>query len=131
MLKVITKDYEVEEKVQCVKKKDGKEEILYEFEMKLTQDEVFELVEMVKKVVATGEKSEEFDGVQEEAHDLIGEICFKEHKEPFLEAGGKLKYYEMVEMLFDFFLAARLESQTKRANMMISKLPKELQNYHK
>ena len=43
MLKVLSKDYEIEEKVQFTKKDNDGEKVLYEFEMKLTENELQEL----------------------------------------------------------------------------------------
>ena len=127
MLKVTRKEYEIEETIQAVGN-DG--EVLYEFQMQLTDEETLKFRKLLfdenyklsKKMNEENEEeiTEKLLKMQEELED----ICFKEHKEPFLKALGQYKYDEMVEMLVGFFIELFAEKRTQQINTMTSSLRK-------
>ena len=140
MLSIITKKYEIEEEISLADENDNK---IYSFMMQLSADDLKKLKESLLNKntlkLATKIKSledmklseEESDNVLEMAdkmnqasYDLIGELCFKEHKDEFIEKGGEAKYSEMVEMISDFLLMHFMSKQTERANTMNTNLAK-------
>lgn len=136
MLKVTKKQYEVELPIQGLA--DDEETILYEFNMRITPDELKEIndiifsadtIKLAKKTVRANE--EEADELEEKLEEKVlndqerfEDICFKEHKEPFKKEMGDYKYLEMVDMMYDFFWNAFAEKKKKQANTMISDLRK-------
>jgi hypothetical protein len=140
MLVLKTKQYEIEEKITLLNEQD---EVTYEFDMQLTSDDIKRLqnalfgkdtLKIASKIKSMENKDlseEEQDKVIElsqkmdkEAVDLIGQLCFKEHKTPFIEKGGESKYEEMVEIIVDFLLIYFISKQTKRTNTITSSLEK-------
>ncbi len=135
MLKVTKRQYEIEEQIQGIGNDD---EILYEFTMQITSEELQRINEIIinEESIKLAKKSARVDGEEkEEIEAKILEIatanqtefeciCFKDHKEPFIKAVGEYKYLEMVELLFDFFIKAFLEKKTKTVDTMNTYLHK-------
>jgi len=135
MLKVTKRQYEIEEQIQGIGNDD---EILYEFTMQITSEELQRINEIIinEESIKLAKKSARVDGEEkEEIEAKILEIatanqtefeciCFKDHKEPFIEEVGEYKYLEMVELLFDFFIKAFLEKKKKTVDTMNTYLHK-------
>lgn len=139
MLTLTKKEYELEEKVQ-VKGEDGN--IIYEFTMQITPDEMKELKDLIfdeddvknGRKMAKLEKEGNIEGLEEmeakvienarNRQERLEEICFKEHREEFKEKAGEYKYLEMVEMMFDFFVKTFADQRAKQVNTMSSHLRK-------
>lgn len=137
MLTLTKKEYEVEEPVQL---KDEQDNIIYEFTMQITPDEMKELKDLIfdDKDVKNGRKLAKLDSDSDEYEELeaevldnakkrqerLEEICFKEHREEFKEKAGEYKYLEMVEMIYDFFFEAFVDQRAKQVNTMTSSLKK-------
>lgn len=139
MLTLTKKEYELEEKVQV---NDEKGNIIYEFTMQITPDEMKELKDLIfdEQDVKNGRKMSKLEtsGNVEELEELeakvldnakkrqerMEEICFKEHREEFKEKAGEYKYLEMVEMMFDFFVKTFADQRAKQINTMSSHLRK-------
>lgn len=137
MLTLTKKEYEVEEPVQL---KDEQGNVIYEFTMKITPDEMKELKELIfdDKDVKNGRKLAKLDSASDEYEELetkvldnakkrqerLEEICFKKHREEFKEKAGEYKYLEMVEMIYDFFFEAFVDQRAKQVNTMASSLKK-------
>lgn len=139
MLTLTKKQYEVEEPVQL---KDEQGNVIYEFTMKITPDEMQELKELIfsEEDVKNGrklsklEKSQNIEEYEEleakvlenakKRQDRMEEICFKEHREEFKEKAGEYKYLEMVELIFDFFVETFANQKIKQVNTMSSHLRK-------
>lgn len=137
MLEIKKKKYEIEEPVQL---KDENDNILYQFTMQISENElqrikqiIFEDVEKLKKQYMKSsfedkEKLEkEMDEKIKEKSDEFENICFKEHKEPFKEKSGQYKYDELVESMMGFFINFFVEKQLKPINTSITNL-KSLMN---
>jgi UDP-3-O-[3-hydroxymyristoyl] N-acetylglucosamine deacetylase/3-hydroxyacyl-[acyl-carrier-protein] dehydratase len=77
---------------------------------------------MIDKVL---ELVEEMD---KEAVSLITDLCFKEHKEKFIELGGQAKFDEMIGVISDYLLGFFIKKQTTRTNTINSDLAKILNN---
>lgn len=137
MLTLTKKQYEVEEPVQL---KDEQDNVIYEFTMKITPDEMKELKELIfsENDVKNGRKLAKLDPTSDEYADLeakvlddakkrqnrMEEICFKEHKEEFKEKAGEYKYLEMVELIYNFFVETFADQRAKQINTMSSHLRK-------
>ncbi len=140
MLTLTSKKYEIEEQIQLL---DESNELVYEFTMKITSDELKKLqnallgkdtLKMAKKVkqmenldmsdIETEKAFELMENMDKKAFELIGVLCFKEHKEEFIEKGGIVKYEEMVAITSDFLLTYFIKKQTKRQNTITSNLEK-------
>ena len=137
MLTLTKKEYEVEEPVQL---KDEQDNIIYEFTMQITPDEMKELKDLIfdDKDVKNGRKLAKLDSDSDEYEELeakvldnakkrqerLEEICFKEHREEFKEKAGEYKYLEMVEIIYDFFFETFVEQRAKQVNTMTSSLKK-------
>lgn len=137
---IIKKQYEIEDNIQLM---DENNNILYEFKMQLTDEDINKLqkalfgeetVQLAKKI-----KEMEYKELTEEeekaviemgkqlnlaAENLIDELCFKEHKEPFIKIGGELKYQEMKEMISDYLIGFFTKRQVSRLNTINSDLAK-------
>ena len=143
MLTLTKKEYEVEEPVQ-VKDEDGN--IIYEFTMQITPDEMKELKDLIfnQNDVKNGRKMSKLEtsGNIEELEELeakvienakirqerMEQICFKEHRQEFKEKAGEYKYDEMVEMMFDFFVKTFADQKASQINTMSSHLKKITNN---
>lgn len=134
MLEIKKKEYEIEEPVQLT---DDKNEILYEFVMKINAEElheikqiIFEDAEKIKKEYmkadfsAREEKEKEIEEKIKEKSERFENICFKEHKKPFLEKAGQFKYEELVEAMMGFFINFFVGRQLKPINTSIMNLKK-------
>lgn len=137
MLTLTKKEYEVEEPVQL---KDEQDNIIYEFTMQITPDEMKELKDLIfdDKDVKNGRKLAKLDSDSYEYEELetkvldnakkrqerLEEICFKEHREEFKEKAGEYKYLEMVEIIYNFFFETFVDQRAKQVNTMTSSLKK-------
>lgn len=137
MLTLTKKQYEIEEPVQL---KDEQGNIIYEFTIQITPDEMKDLKELIfdDKDVKNGRKLAKLDSNSEEYEELeaevldnakkrqerMEEIWFKEHREEFKEKAGEYKYLEMVEMIYSFFFEAFVDQRAKQVNTMTSSLKK-------
>lgn len=139
MLTLTRKKYEIEEPIQL---KDEKDNLLYEFKMQITPEEMEKIKNIIfdendkkngKKLSSLElsgniEKYDELEAkVLEDARkrqEQFEKICFKEHQEPFKNVAGEYKYNEMVEMLFDFFIQTFVEKKSQQINTMSSHLRK-------
>ena len=132
MLEIKMKKYEIEEPVQL---KDESDNILYQFTMQITVEElqeikkiIFEDAEKIKKEYSKlnfeqKEKLEkEIETKIKEKSDRFEDICFKEHKEVFKEKAGQYKYDELVENMMGFFINFFVERQLKPINTSIMNL---------
>ena len=139
MLTLTKKEYELEEKVQV---NDEKGNIIYEFTMQITPEEMKELKDLIfdeddvknGRKMAKLEKEGNIEGLEEmeakvienarNRQERLEEICFKEHREEFKDKAGEYKYLEMVEMMFDFFVKTFADQRAKQINTMSSHLRK-------
>lgn len=134
MLEIKRKNYEVDEKVRLVDENDN---VLYEFNMQITSDEMlkikkilFEDGEKLKKryLKASFDEKEQIEKeTEEKIKSKSGEfedICFKEHKELFKEKAGQYKYEETVEEFMGFFINFFMEKQMKPLNTSLMSLKK-------
>jgi len=132
MLEIKKKKYEIEEPVQL---KDESDNILYQFTMQITVEELQEIkkiilenAEKIKKEYSKlnfeqKEKLEkEIETKIKEKSDRFENICFKEHKEVFKEKAGQYKYDELVENMMGFFINFFVERQLKPINTSIMNL---------
>ena len=138
MLEIKKKNYEVSEKVQLT---DEQGNILYEFEMQITDDEMDEIKKIIfanaekkksKYMNANNDEKEEMEKELEkelkENSSRFEEICFKEHRIPFKEKAGNFKYEETVEMLLGFFINWFTEKQLAPVNTTIMNLKNLINN---
>ena len=139
MLTLTKKEYEVEEPVQL---KDEQGNVIYEFTMQITQEEMKELKDLIfdeddvknGRKMAKLEKEGNIEGLEEmeakvienarNRQERLEQICFKEHREEFKQKAGEYKYLEMVEMMFDFFVKTFADQRAKQVNTMSSHLRK-------
>lgn len=139
MLTLTRKKYEVEEPIKL---KDEKDNLLYEFTMQITSDEMEEIKNIIfnENDIKNGRKLSalenngnitEYEELEakvlkeaRERQEKLENICFKEHKIPFKEKAGEYKYTEMVEMIFDFFVQTFVEKKSQQINTMSSHLRK-------
>lgn len=139
MLTLTRKRYEIEEPIQL---KDEKDNLLYEFTMQITPEEMEELKNIIfdKDDIKNGKKlsaleisgnTEKYDELEakvlenaKKRQEKFENVCFKEHKEPFKLKAGEYKYNEMIEMLFDFFVQTFVEKKSQQINTMSSHLRK-------
>lgn len=139
MLTLTKKQFELEEKVQV---NDEQGNVIYEFTMQITPEEMKELRELIfdendvknGRKMAKLEKSENIDELEEleakvldnarNRQERLEQICFKEHREEFKQKAGEYKYLEMVEMMFDFFVKTFADQRSKQVNTMSSHLRK-------
>ena len=139
MLTLTKKQFELEEKVQV---NDEQGNVIYEFTMQITPEEMKELKELIfdendvknGRKMAKLEKSENIEELEEleakvldnarNRQERLEQICFKEHREEFKQKAGEYKYLEMVEMMFDFFVKTFADQRAKQVNTMSSHLRK-------
>lgn len=139
MLTLTRKEYEIEEPIVL---KDENGNNIYEFDMKITSEEMEQLKNLIfdERDVKNGRKLSklELEGKIEEYEELeakvlenaqerqekIEKICFKEHRESFKKVAGEYKYNEMVEMIFDFFVKTFADKKSQQINTMSSHLKK-------
>lgn len=139
MLTLTRKKYEIEETIQL---KDENNNLLYEFVMEITSDEMDKLKNIIfneedlkngRKLSALEleQKYDEYEKLEakvlenaKKRQEELEDICFKEHKEEFIKKAGKYKYNEMVEMLYDFFVQTFVEKKSQQINTMNSHLKK-------
>lgn len=126
---VITKNkYEIEEPVKAL---GENEEILYEFTMQITPEEMGKikkiLLEEPFKIAQKDDKKEIYEDSLK-LQEQFEEIIFKEHKETFKEKCGEYKYSEMVDLIYDFFMKAFIEKKTNHINTMNTNLKKITHN---
>lgn len=139
MLTLTKKQFELEEKVQV---NDEQGNVIYEFTMQITPEEMKELRELIfdendvknGRKMAKLETSGNIDELEEleakvldnarNRQERLEQICFKEHRDEFKEKAGEYKYLEMVEMMFDFFVKTFAGQLAKQVNTMSSHLRK-------
>jgi len=140
MLIITKKQYEIEEDIIL---NDENNNEIYKFTMQLNSDELKQLQEMLignnvlkkaKKIQGfenkdlTDEQIEEVISISDElnstAENLIGQVCFKEHKDKFIELGGQAKYEEMIEVISDYLLGFFIKKKTSRVNTISTDLQK-------
>lgn len=140
MLKISKKEYEIEEQIQLTNEEGN---ILYEFDMKLKDFELKELqnvllgketLKLAKKIknlegkVLTEEETTEVlqmsEDMSKKATETISRLCFKEHKDKFIELSGETKFEEMVEVISDYLLGFFIKKQTNKINTINSDLTK-------
>ena len=139
MLTLTKKEFELEEKVQV---NDEKGNVIYEFMMQITPEEMKELRDLIfdendvknGRKMAKLETSGNIDELEEleakvmknarNRQERLEQICFKEHREEFKEKAGEYKYLEMVELMFDFFVKTFADQRAKQVNTMSSHLRK-------
>lgn len=138
MIQLQVKKYELEDKIQLLGE-DGS--VLYEFPLQLTSEELKELkdallgkdiiklakdIEKLEKGLLNEKETADLTTYSEElnstAESLIGKICFKEHKDKFIELGGKDRYNEMLGVISDYLLSFFIKRQVKRIDMINSDL---------
>lgn len=134
MLEIKKKKYEIEESVQL---KDESDNLIYEFTMQITAEELQEIRKMLfEDAEKMGKKYakanvEDKSKLENEIEDKIKSksekfenICFKEHKIPFKEKAGQYKYDELVENMMSFFINFFVEKQLKQVNIGFMNLKK-------
>ena len=143
MLTLTKKQFELEEKVQV---NDEQGNVIYEFTMQITPEEMKELRDLIfdendvknGRKMAKLEKSENIEELEEleakvldnarNRQERLEQICFKEHREEFKQKAGEYKYLEMVEMMFDFFVKTFADQRAKQVNTMSTNLRKITNN---
>lgn len=132
MLEIKKKKYEIEEKIRL---SDENDETLYEFDMKITPEELLEIKRILfedaeklskKYNISNFEEKEKLETQVEEAikskTDRFEDICFKEHKQPFKDLAGQYKFEELVGEITGFFMKFFVEKQIKPLNTSIMNL---------
>jgi len=141
---IIKKQYEIEEPIKLV---DENENILYEFKMQLTDEDVDQLenalfgediIKLAKKIKEMENKTltEEEEAkiiemgkeLNSTAEDLIEKLCFKDHKDEFIRLGGVSKYNETKALIGDYLTNFFMKRQVSRINTINSDLAKISQN---
>ena len=142
MLKVTNKEYEIEETVQLTKIIDGKETVVYDFKMQLTEADMLEIKHILFDYSSTNimEYLQSSKARQEELERNAGEdikkneerfidICFKEHKEKFRELAGDYKFEDMVNEIRGYLMSFFMKKQISQMNTPITDLAKIIANY--
>ena len=122
MLVLTSKKYEVEEDIKAVNEEN---ETLYEFKMQITPDEMKEIRDILFDESYKLSKEKDEDKLYEKSIKLqnrFEKICFKEHKEPFIEKCSEYKYLEMVDILYDFFMKAFIDKRANQVNTISTNL---------
>lgn len=144
MLKVTNKDYEVEETIQLTKVVDEKEEVVYEFKMQLTENDMLKIKHILfdytgnnimEYLRSSKEHQEELEKIAEEKikeneEELI-DICFKEHKDKFRELAGDYKFEDMVNEIRGYLMSFFMKKQISQMNTPITDLQKIMNNFQK
>lgn len=144
MLKVTSKNFEIEEKIQLTKIIEGKEEVIYEFSMQITNEEMQELKHILfdysnnnifKYFKATREEQKKLEEIAtneiEKNSERLIDICFKQHKDKFKELAGEYKFDEMVGEIRGYLMGFFMEKQISQMNTPISNLTKITSNFQK
>lgn len=144
MLKVTNKQFEIEEKVQLTSLNEEKEEVIYEFTMQITANELQELKHILfdytndnlsKYLKATKEEREDLERKATEEiqknDERFEDICFKEHKEKFKELAGEYKFDEMKENIRGYLMSFFMKKQMSQYNTPITDLTKVMNNLAK
>lgn len=144
MLKVTSKNFEIEEKIQLTKMNEEKEEIVYEFDMQITNDEMQELKhilfdfskEHIKDYInATKEEKEQLEKQAteeiEKNNERFIDICFKEHKDKFKELAGEYKFEEMLGEIRGYLMGFFMKKQISQMNTPITDLTKIMSNFQR
>lgn len=118
MLKITKNEYEIKETIELVKKVDGKEEKIYQFDMELTEDDVLKLKELLF-------------GKDDDKNVKIADICFKDNNEKFKEIAGEYKYQQTLEEVKGYLLDFFIKKQISPLNTTITDLMKIIDNYQK
>jgi hypothetical protein len=61
------------------------------------------------------------------AESLIEKLCFRDHKDKFIELGGQIKYDETLELISDYLLTFFMNRQVSRIDTINSGLAKILE----
>lgn len=144
MLKVTSKNYEIEEKIQLIKMIDNEEEVAYEFDMQITNDEMQELKHILFDFAEKNIKEylkatlKEKDNLEKEAEQEIKknderfvDICFKKHKEKFRELAGEYKFDEMLGEIRGYLMGFFMKKQISQMNTPITDLTKIMNNFRR
>lgn len=134
MLEIKKNKYEVNEKIRLTDETDN---IIYEFDMQITADELLKIKKIIfydaekKKKEYLKANLNEKKKIEEEVEAEImakseefENICFKEHKEKFKELAGNYKYEELVESVMNFFINFFVEKRLKPLNIGFMSLKK-------
>ena len=134
MLEKKKNKYEVNEKIRLTDETDN---IIYEFDMQITADELLKIKKIIfydaekKKKEYSAANLEERKKLEEEVETEImakseefENICFKEHREKFKELAGNYKYEELVESVMNFFINFFVEQRLKHLNTGFMSLKK-------
>lgn len=143
MITIKRKQYEIEDTIRLL---DNNDETLYEFNMQLTSEDLKELekalfgediINLAKKIKNMEDKTLNEDEEKQvielgkqlnsSAESLIEKLCFKDHKEKFIELGGQTKYDETLELISDYLLTFFMNRQASRINTINSGLAKILE----
>ena len=144
MLKVTSKNFEIEEKIQLTKMNEEKEEIVYEFDMQITNDEMQELKHILfdfskehitDYINATKEEKEQLEkqatkDIEKNDKRFI-DICFKEHKDKFKELAGEYKFEEMLGEIRGYLMGFFMKKQISQMNTPITDLTKIMSNFQR
>lgn len=138
MLEIKKSNYEIDEKIRLL---DSNDEIVYEFDMQITGEELLKIKKMLFEKAEKRYKEykyaqlDEKKKIEKEVDDEIKKkseefenICFKEHKDKFKELAGDYKYEETVDMMINFFIKFFVEKQMKPINTTLMNLKKHLSN---
>lgn len=144
MLKVTSKNFEIEEKIQLTKMNEDKEEIVYEFDMQITNDEMQELKHILfdfskehitDYINATKEEKEQLEKQAtkdiEKNDERFIDICFKEHKDKFKELAGEYKFDEMLGEMRGYLMGFFMKKQISQMNTPITDLTKIMSNFQR
>ena len=140
MLKIVAKQYEVEEEIEVVNEKG---ETLDKITMQITPDELKEIegiiinqkgikqTQELEKLEKKGASEEELEKKQTEFLDHLTqcekkfeEIVFKDKLESFKEKVGEYYFEETLSSVYDFFWNSFIDKKAKRVNTMNSDLKK-------
>ena len=139
MLKLTRKQYEVDERVVY---DDEQGNVLYDFHIQLTADEMKEVKQIIfdeqlqEKVqkLSQLQKDGKFDELKElneiiekqsvENLKKFEDIIYKEHKIPFKQIAGNTYFDKMTEEIYGFFTMKFLNERLELANTMNSTLRK-------
>ena len=140
MLKIVAKQYEIEEEIEVVNEKG---ETLDKIMMQITPDELKEIegiilnqdgikkTQEIEKLEKKKDSEDELEKKQKELIELLTKcearfekIVFKDNLESFKEKVGEYYFEETLSNVYDFFWNAFIEKKAKRVNTMRSDLTK-------
>lgn len=146
MIVLSKKDYEIIEPIQITKDENNETKVLYEFEMKITSEELGKVQDLIfnddvkdsqkqiqrlklEKKYDEIEKLEEEIGKKElENTEELKRLVFKEHLDKVLELTNSYEFNALYEQILCFFINAFVKKKTEPMSTIITDLQKTTLN---